>query len=108
MCAMTRLVFVFLAMTLLAGLPGLLKQPVCGPPVSFALSAAAKATPCSEDTAVSPTTIAKTHSCECSLIYLPPNTFLTAVTLLTFLSVGLILRRETAVTSPPTPPPRLL
>ena len=100
---MAKAACIFLTFLFLAGLPGVIGLPGCN---FSGFTAVTPTTPCAGDTAVPPTPPAKTVACDCGLIHLPANLFLTAVPLFTFLSLGVILGQETAVTIPPTPPPR--
>ncbi|NKQ36363.1 MAG: hypothetical protein HF973_12190 [Chloroflexi bacterium] len=95
--------YILLAFLFLAGLPGVIGLAACD---FSGFTAVTQTRPCTEETPVSPAPPAKTAACDCGLMYLPANLLLTAVSSFTFLSLGLILGWETAVTIPPTPPPR--
>ena len=103
MWAMIRMVYLVLALVFLAGLPGLVNPRGC----DLLALPAVSVSPCAEETAVTPAvSAARTTACGCTLIYLPPNSLPTAVTFSAPLFLETALEWETAVTTPPTPPPR--
>lgn len=108
MFTMSRILLAVMALLLLADPLGLADSPACQMSDLAQTAALGDADPCPDGDQTIDANNIRVHTCDCSSLLLPETLLDTAVAPLAPLSFVAALRPQTAVLTPPAPPPRFI